>query len=207
MQSGKNNGERWTGLLVAAGCNAGETIQQNLAQTPADRASNMTMPRRTTTDRETNTTYEQRVDQADRNTVSSSAANTNDKMDKTTADYGAEDVKKYSGWSDWRNANTNTTSNNTAGRQTAGEPSMSGWEAAQNVARQLPASCRIGASTSAFALRLKDGRVATFDDAGNAKIQQKLQSRGNQTDEMKIYRVIVNGNMRGGTITLNSIQM
>ncbi len=201
MQSGMRKGQTWTGLLVAAGCDGG-SVNQSSMQSSADRTTNMTMPQRTTTERETNTTYEQRVNQADRNTVSSSATNTNDHMDKTTEDYGAEDVKKYSGWKDWTNPPPNIASNSTAG-----QAGLQGWEAAQNIAQQMPASCRITASTTSFALRLKDGRVATFDSASNAKIEQKLRSRGGPGSQTKIYGVIATGDMQHGVITLNSIQL
>jgi hypothetical protein len=68
-------------------------------------------------------------------------------------------------------------------------------------------SCYIGQSTTAFALKLKDGRIVNFDDASNGKIAQQLQSGDRLQNKVKIFRATVKGAMQGDTITVDSIQM
>jgi hypothetical protein len=130
--------QTWTGVLVAATCETNS----------ADRVSDMTAAKKTSA-HETSTTYEESVNQSDRNSVSSSAASS------TAPPAGAH---------------------------------------ADN--------CRISDSTSSYALRLADGRLLRFDDAGNAKIRQRLQSK-----QTKTGRVDVKGKMQGDTIKLDSIHI
>lgn len=168
----------WTGLLVASGCNAtGMESSRNTAS--ADRMSDATTAKKTSSPHETNTTYEQRVSEADRNSTSKSAASTG--MPKTT---GSE-----------------------ASTPTEQSSEDQGWAHAQEVASQMPDSCRITTGTTAYALRLHDGRIVRFDDASNAKIQQQLQSVGRLAHQKKIFRVVVKGTMEGDTISLDSIRI
>ena len=128
----------WTGVLVAASCDANS----------ADRVSDMTAAKKTSA-HETNTTYEEGVNQSDRNAVSSSAAS-------------ATPPATASGTDD----------------------------------------CRLSDATSSYALRLPDGRVLRFDDAGNAKIRQRLQSK-----QVKAVRIEVKGKMQGDTLKVDSIHI
>jgi hypothetical protein len=79
-------------------------------------------------------------------------------------------------------------------------------EHAKMVASQLGASCHIGSSTTAFALRLPDGTIMPFDSASNAKIADQVKDRvsGNTT---KIFRVVVRGTTDGNTITLDTMRI
>jgi hypothetical protein len=70
----------------------------------------------------------------------------------------------------------------------------------------MPDACRITTATSNFALRTPDGRVYVFDDASNARIREQLNGRV-AAHEMKIFRVVVRGNLQGQTLTLDSIQL
>jgi hypothetical protein len=168
----------WTGLLVASACNA-TGMESSRATTSADRMSDATMAKKTSSPHETNTTYEQKVNEADRNSTSQSAASTG--MPKTT---GSE---------------ASTPSEQPSGDQ--------GWARAQEVANQMPDSCRITTGTTAYALRLRDGRTVRFDDASNSRIQQQLQSGGRLAHQKKIFRVVVKGTMEGDTISLDSIRI
>jgi len=128
----------WTGVLVAANCDSNS----------ADRVSDMTAPKKASA-HETNTTYEEGVNQSDRNSVSSSAA-------------------------------------------TATPPPAAASD-----------NCRLSDATSSYALRLADGRTLRFDDAGNAKIRQRLQSMR----QMKTVRIEVKGKMQGDTLKVDSIHI
>ena len=133
----------WSGILVAANCDA----------TSADRTSDLTAAKKTSA-HETNTTYEEGVNQSDRNAVSSSAA----------------------------------------------APSSPATTAGVD-------NCRLSDTTSSYALRLPDGRTVRFDDAGNAKIRQRLQSTGRRSQETKNLRIEVKGKMQGETIKVDSIHI
>ncbi len=144
----------WTGLLVAAGCSP---------ESSADRMSDMSTSGKTTSPHETNTDYEQRVNQADRTNQSNAAEATG-----------------------------------------MGES----WNDAQQVAKQMPNSCRITTATTAFALRLRDGRLVNFGNAGNAQILQQLRSNSRiAAHQMKIFRVTVKGEIQGQMMTLDSIRL
>jgi len=92
------------------------------------------------------------------------------------------------------------------GTPTDTKPSTSGWSQAQQVANQMPDSCRITNSTTTFALRTRDGQVYHFDEAGNARIRQQMS--GHITGaQRKIFRVVVKGSLQGSTISLDSLSL
>lgn len=129
----------WTGILVAATCDSNS----------ADRVSDLTATKKASS-HETNTTYEEGVNQSDRNSVSSSAA---------------------------------------TATPTAAAPG--------------PDNCRLSDTTSSYALRLADGRLLRFDEAGNTKIRQRLQSK-----PVKGVHIEVKGKMQGdGIIKVDSIHI
>ena len=128
----------WTGILVAASCDSNS----------ADRMSDLTATKKASA-HETNTTYEEGVNQSDRNSVSSSAATAS----PTATAAGAD-------------------------------------------------NCRLSDATSSYALRLADGRLLRFDEAGNAKIHQRLQSK-----QLKTVHIEVKGKMQGETIKVDSIHI
>jgi hypothetical protein len=75
------------------------------------------------------------------------------------------------------------------------------------VAANMDANCRIGETTTAFALRTEDGRMFMLDDASNARIAQQLASTNRVKHMLKIFRVHVNGSMLGDVIHMDSIRM
>jgi hypothetical protein len=215
--------------------------------------SDVTTARRTTPANESNTTYEQNVNQADRNNVASSAANNGitprgtptdmnqrtstpadmsqrtssqaDMNQRTTAQADmnqrtstAADMSQRTTTASDMNQRTSS-SQSDMNMRTSGSADRSamaynqsnnsqdnGWAQAQEVARQMPDTCRIRQTTSSFALRTPDGQVYVFDEASNNRIQQQLG--GHVTSgQMKIFRVVVRGNLQGNTITLDSIQL
>ena len=232
--------------------NSNQAYNSNQPYNSADRMSDVTTARRTTPANESNTTYEQNVNQADRNNVASSAANngitprgtptdmnqrTTTPADMTQRTSAQADMnQRTSAQSDMNqrtsaqsDINQRTTASDMNRRTSSNESDMNmrtsgsadrsamaynqsnnsqdnGWAQAQEVARQMPDTCRIRQTTSSFALRTPDGQVYVFDEASNNRIQQQLN--GHVTSgQMKIFRVVVRGNLQGNTITLDSIQL
>jgi hypothetical protein len=202
---------RWTGLLVAAAC-------------PSDSAT----PRTATLAHEQNTTYEHAENQADRSSTGSAA--NRDRMPRRT-DRGASVDQAVPALTD-RVTTPPVDDKGTRGSATPNNPPPTGMkdqansadrsknEQAMNSDRDksrldsdgsntsgMDKNCYIGQSTSAFALKLKDGRMVRFDDASNAKIAQQLQSGDRLVNKIKVFRATVKGSMPGDTITVDSIQM
>jgi hypothetical protein len=192
----------WSGLLVAASCQAQSSGQSE-------------MPRKTaTTTREQNTTYEQTQHQADR----SKTGRVRDDMARTT-DRGTSvdksedplartttppiDDKGTRGKATIANTAANDAANLSGGNSTASVKEGSDAD----LAKGMDASCRISQATSAFALRLDDGSMVKFDDASNSKIAQQLQSGDRLQHKSKIFRANIKGSLKGGAISADSIQM
>ena len=233
-------GQSWTGLLVAAECNAasGSTSSSHMQSGSADRIADETSSMRTTTPKhETNTTYEQSVNQADRNSTASTAASQTQTSNTQTSNSSTANETSDQTMSRRTNERNNpqTSRAQTSDNQTANDMSNetmsrrtsdrngnqrsttqmaqnmntqdTGWQEAQRVAGNMPDSCRITENTTSYALRLPDGRVMRFDDASNTKIRQQLQSTDRVKGQMKIFRVVVKGTASGDTISLDSIQI
>lgn len=206
------NGNTWTGLLVAAGC-------------PNDAAGSMSastdkgaVRTGSKASREQNSTYEQRENQADRSSTAASSADAN-RMPRRT-DRGSSvnqatpavtdpvttppvDDKGTRGSA---TKNTPPTGMKDQGNSADRNKSDSAVNSDRS-ASSMDKSCYIGQSTTAFALKLKDGRMLRFDDASNAKIAQQLQSGDRLTSKIKIFRATVKGSMQGDTIVVDSVQM
>jgi hypothetical protein len=210
--SSSANTNSWTGLLVAAGCSSGMT-------TGTKGTADAGMPRSTPTPaREQNTTYEDRAKQADRSSTGSSASK-NDAMARRT-DRGASVDQATPALTDpvttppvddkgtRGSATKNTPSTGMKDQSNTADRSKSGMDADRAKTNgSVDRSCYIGQSTTAFALKLKDGRIVNFDDASNGKIAQQLQSGDRLQNKVKIFRATVKGAMQGDTITVDSIQM
>lgn len=208
------NASSWTGILVSAACSSDTTASSTAnSKEGADAA----MPRATTSaGREQNSTYEDGARQADRSSTGSSTSR-NDAGARRTG-RGASvnqaapalteavttppvDDKGTRG-----SATQNTPSTGLKEQSSANGRSQSGMDA-DRANNAMDRSCYIGQGTSAFALKLKDGRTVRFDDASNAKIAQQLQSRDRLKDKVKTFRATVKGTMQGDVITVQSIQM
>jgi hypothetical protein len=189
-QTNSSTNERsWVGLLVSTGCNSSTSPSTtgNSAMTGPDlngsRGSGMNG-----TSNDTSGSSATAVNQA-----SSSGNTTSDQnFPKSTASAASE--------------SSGTMNTATAPNATSNNGGPDDMEHAKMVASQLGSSCRIGADTSAFALRLPDGTIMPFDSASNAKIADQVHNRvsGNVT---KIFRVEVKGTSDGNTITLDTIRM
>lgn len=231
-------GQSWTGLLVAGDCSAmgGSANGSQMQSGAADRIANETSSMRTTTPKhETNTTYEQSVNQADRNSTASTASsqtstqssNSNSTANETSDQTMSRRTNERNNPQTSRaqtsdNPTANDMSDQTMSRRTSdrnGNESSTtqmaqntnaqdtGWQEAQRVAGNMPDSCRISDNTTSYSLRLPDGRVMHFDDASNTKIRQQLQSTDRVKGQRKIFRVVVKGTASGDTISLDSIQI
>jgi hypothetical protein len=73
--------------------------------------------------------------------------------------------------------------------------------------RQWARSCFISPSTTAFVLKLKDGRILSFDSGSDSQIVSQLQSSNRVQNMDKIFRARVKGNVDGDVIHLTSIKM
>jgi hypothetical protein len=69
-------------------------------------------------------------------------------------------------------------------------------------------SCTVSASTTQFALTMKDGKVVKFDDVGNLRAQEAFKSHKKWNDAAtagKPVRVKTGGILNGDLITVTSI--
>lgn len=185
------------------------TAAMNRSSSNADRIANPTMAKKTSPTNESNTTYEQSVDQSDRNRVASSAAQSNSQMNRSrmnSSEAGEADraIPNRTSEQDMNSRGTPQDMSMNTGQSSDDAQ----WARAQQIASAMPNSCRISTGTTSYALRMADGTLVRFDDASNTKIQQQLQQSGRfSTHQMKIYRVVVKGTLQGDTISLDSIQI
>lgn len=66
-------------------------------------------------------------------------------------------------------------------------------------------SCTLSASTTQFALQMKDGSVVRFDDVGNARVQEAMKSKKKWTESAsasKPFRIKANGVLNGNKLTV-----
>lgn len=179
--------QSWTGLLVAAGCQTGGSA---MAKSTASETLPRTTPSATT--REQNRTYEQTQNQADRTAPTR----------KTPTGQSA---------TEHLNATDQVTTPPVDSVNTRGSAPLDGSTGPgadeTTVAKNMDNSCRIGAQTTAFSLRLSDGRLVRFDEASNARIAQQLQSGDRLKHKTKIFRAKVKGSMQGDTISIDNLKI
>lgn len=174
--------QSWSGLLVAAGCQASGSAPHGGKATGA--TGDMARSTPTVSSREQNRTFEQQANQADRSPASTNTrAQAREKMNAT------DQVKTPP-----------VDSVDTRGSAPLDGPALG----SANVGTDP--SCRISDQTTAFALRLSDGRLVRFDDASNTRIAKQLQS-GGRNKKNKTYRAKVKGTMSGETIGLESLHI
>jgi hypothetical protein len=68
--------------------------------------------------------------------------------------------------------------------------------------------CAVSASTTQFALKLKDGNTLRFDDVGNARVQEAMKTRKTWSDSAstsKPIRAKANGVLNGDKLTVLSV--
>ncbi|MCU1274596.1 MAG: hypothetical protein JWO48_2027 [Bryobacterales bacterium] len=88
---------------------------------------------------------------------------------------------------------------------TAAAPSASADRAAPPAGNS---SCSVSASTTQFALKLKDGQAVKFDSVGNMRAQEALKNRKKWTESAaasKPIRVKASGVLNGDQLTVISI--
>jgi hypothetical protein len=69
-------------------------------------------------------------------------------------------------------------------------------------------SCPVSSSTTAFALKTKDGQVMKFDAVGNARTAEELKTKGSWSKDVAAGKPVhakVTGILNGGNITVTSI--
>lgn len=69
-------------------------------------------------------------------------------------------------------------------------------------------NCPVSNSTTAFALKTKDGKVVKFDAIGNARAAEELKAKGGWAKDLsdgKPIRAKVSGILNGDTVTVTSI--
>lgn len=69
-------------------------------------------------------------------------------------------------------------------------------------------NCSVSASTTQFALKMKDGNTVRFDDVGNARAQEAMKTRkkwGDSAAANKPIQVKANGVMSGDKLTVLSV--
>jgi len=70
-------------------------------------------------------------------------------------------------------------------------------------------SCAVSASTSQFALKMKDGNTVRFDDVGNARAQEALKTQKKWTESAaasKPLQVKASGVLNGDKLTVLSVK-
>ena len=212
QQSASATQSTWSGLLVAATCQAGVD-----PSTPTESA----LPSKTAgSTREQNATYEHTQNQVDRardSKVRDDMARTTDRgtpVAQAPVDSLARtttppiDDQGTRGKATINNTAANDAANRAEGTHDADRAArgkLTGTDG--DTAKGMGPSCRIGQTTSAFALRLADGSLVKFDESSNTKIAQQLQSGDRVQHKTKIFRAKVKGSMQSGTISADSIQM
>lgn len=69
-------------------------------------------------------------------------------------------------------------------------------------------SCAVSSSTTAFALKTKEGQVMKFDAIGNARAAEELKTKGSWSKDLaagKPIRAKVSGILNGDNLTVTSI--
>jgi hypothetical protein len=92
----------------------------------------------------------------------------------------------------------------------AGSPagSTASTSSADRAAPSADQSCAVAASTTQFALKMKDGTTVRFDDVGNTRVQEAMKTRKKWSDSAaasKPIRVKANGVLNGDKLTVLSI--
>lgn len=68
-------------------------------------------------------------------------------------------------------------------------------------------SCYISAGTTAYSLKLQDGRTVKLDDTGNSLARTELKSRGGASKRERILRAKVTGTMDVDTLRVKDLQL
>jgi hypothetical protein len=217
-QDSSGGGQSWHGLLVAAACQSGgsdmnRTTSDMNKSSDTNKSSDMkrNTPRSATAGREQSTTYEQTANQADRSATTSTpmarnTANTDQSSSMNqTRDLNRATPRNTGDTSSMANSATQDDSlkRNTAKNNSTGDD----MDRDRATVAGLDNSCRISSQTTAFALRLEDGRVVRFDDASNSKIASQLQSGDRLAHKTKVFRANVRGSMQGDTISADTVEM
>ena len=178
----------WSGLLVAATCQA-QTSMGGVHQVDRPRNTKVRDDMSRTTDRGTPVAQAQ---------VDSLARTTTPPIDD----------KGTRGKATINNTAANDAANRAEGTHDADRAAPGNLtDTDGDIAKGMDPSCRIGQTTSAFALRLADGSVVKFDETSNTKIAQQLQSGDRVQHKTKIFRAKVKGSMQSGTISADSIEL
>jgi hypothetical protein len=108
-----------------------------------------------------------------------------------------------------RTESTTSSQSTTAERSATGEEKTRGGEHRKHQ-ETMPAmnNCPVSGSTTAYALRLSDGKVLKFDEIGNTRVSEALKAKKNWSDKLSNNKPIhakVSGMLNGDTITVTSV--
>lgn len=88
------------------------------------------------------------------------------------------------------------------------KPKATAGDANRATASDAGQSCSVSASTSQFALKLKDGQIVKFDDVGNQRALETLKSKKKWSDDAAAQKPIhasASGVLNGDRLTVVSI--
>jgi hypothetical protein len=210
-QDSTAGGQSWHGLLVAVAC---QSTGSDMNRTTSDINKSSDMKRKTpdsaTAGREQSTTYEQTANQADRSaTTSTPMARNTANTDQSSSMNQTRDMKRDTPRKTGETTSmaNSATADDSMKRNTAKNSAGDDMDKDRATVAGLDNSCRISSQTTAFALRLEDGRVVRFDDASNSKIATQLQSGDRLAHKTKVFRANVRGSMQGDTISADTVEM
>jgi hypothetical protein len=90
----------------------------------------------------------------------------------------------------------------------AAAPAVATASADRSAGSDNSQACTVSASTSQFALKMKDGNTVRLDDVGNMRVQEAMKSRkkwGDSAAASKPIQVKVSGVMSGDKLTVLSV--
>ena len=96
----------------------------------------------------------------------------------------------------------------TAAPATASNASTTASSADRSAGSGSGQSCSVSSSTSQFALKTKDGKTVSFDDVGNARVQEAMKLHKKWSDaasSSKPIQVKASGVLNGDKLTVMSI--
>jgi hypothetical protein len=211
-----NTGQSFVGILVDSKCTS-SGASDSMPKSTASSGSMMNRSTPAQTGRTWNSTDNNTAGTADRSGTPTSGQATD--MPKRTADRARTSANNSETMTPRSSGDLNQTTptGSARGTDTQGGNNDRDWNAPTDVAavgRAATAgssnwdrSCFISPTSSAFVLKLQDGRMVKIDDAGNARISLQLQSTGRVSSMNKVFRVKITGSMEGETLRITDIQM
>jgi hypothetical protein len=105
-------------------------------------------------------------------------------------------------------AAASSTASDAAASSATEKPKTTAGDANRATTSDQGQSCSVSASTSQFALKLKDGQIVKFDDVGNLRALEALKSKKKWSDDAASQKPIhasASGVLNGDRLTVLSI--